>query len=98
MVVKKILVAIMKTKIRVDRGLALISYVKYFIYALGLKFAVSNQWSVFLLTALVTGLLAYSLGLVDQKYGIWKIENLYLTREINPYFKKLETTINHKKR
>ena len=36
----------------------------------------------------------YILGYLDEKYGIWKMQNSYLYEELTPYFSRLEEKID----
>lgn len=86
----------MKIKVRLDRGMALLGYLKYFFAGFGFKFIASDQWLSLIITAIVFAVTGYLLGDLDLRIGIWRLEAEYVTREVNPFFKKLEKDINSK--
>lgn len=91
---RKLLPMAMRTKLRLDRGSSWISFGKnILLLALVLKVFDVPFWLIVMSGPFIV-LALYLVGLVDEKHGIWKKEAEYATREINPYFKKLEKKIN----
>lgn len=84
---------LVKLKVRFDRGLYWINYLRDFlIVAMALK--LFDVPLIYLIPLGVFGfILVSALGYFDYKHGIWLTEAEYVTREVNPYFKKLENNI-----
>lgn len=87
----------MKLKIRIERGKSWINFLKDLaLIAVALKiFNIELEMALFLIP--LAAVIIYFIGYLDEKKLIWKLEAEYMTREVNPYFKKLEETINSKK-
>ena len=84
-------------KLCLGRGQTYLSDFKnIFVFAMGFKiFGFSVEEGVILGTL---GVVAFIfIGWLDLHYGIWKVEKEIDTRDINPYFKKLESNLEDSK-
>lgn len=88
--------------LRYNRGNSLFNFVKDVIMVLGMLSMIVivvkeylgmdvPVWIIFIMPFLPIFL--YALGWLDEKYGFWKIEAVYATEEINPYFKEMSDNI-----
>lgn len=90
-------------KLRLNRGESWINWTKNiiiavlgvyvlkdFLFSFGL--AISNLWYIILPTVYLVG--SYILGYLDEKYGVWKLESEYATKELNPFFSEIDNKID----
>ena len=101
---KKIAEFIAIQRTRIGRGEGLISsfkeVVKGFIY-LGAGQLLVKQWfgydvpkeAIFLL-GIAYPIVSYTLGFLDEKFGFWKFENVRNTKQLNPFFERMESQID----
>jgi hypothetical protein len=85
-------------KICLGRGQTYLSDFKnIFLFAMGFKIFGLSVEQGFILGFL--GVIAFVvIGWFDLHYGIWKMETEISTREVNPYFERLERTVEKKHR
>lgn len=100
--------ALIKFRVRYNRGNALMNFAKDMIIVGGMisiiliameKFlgAAPPEWLVPLIILMIPVVL-YFVGWVDEKKGIFLEEQKYKTKNINPYFQKIESDIEEIKR
>lgn len=94
-----------KLKVRLNRGQSWVDFIKNFVYVLlGLRlildavkeFGYSIKEFAFLYFVLpILYLFAiYILGYLDEKYGIWKQEAVYGSKNLNPWNQELMNKID----
>jgi hypothetical protein len=83
-------------KICLGRGQTYLSDFKnIFLFAMGFKIFGLSVEQGFILGFL--GVLAFVvIGWLDLRYGIWRMESEISTREVNPYFERLEKSVEKK--
>lgn len=93
-----------KHRLRISRGDGLLSFVEKFIklmfyFSGGQFFAqellgmeIPNWVAPVLATSYIISI--YFVGLLDEKYGFWKYENARNTKQLNPFFEKMELQID----
>lgn len=94
---------IVKLRTRHGRGAGLGSDVRGLFYGVltgGLFMDLVNRYTEFVIPFRWVVIIAFSLeivyyfmGWIDEKVGFWKFEAEYSSRELNPYYKKLERDI-----
>ena len=84
---------VMRTRVRYSRGMSWLSDLKYIVGAAGLKLFLDNDVAVLALLVAATFGVAYSIGWLDEKKGIWKLEQCYYNQELNPFFKGMDERI-----
>ena len=84
-------------KICLGRGQTYLSDFKnIFLFAMGFKiFGFSVEQGIILGVLGVVGFVVF--GWLDLKYGIWRLEQEINTREVNPYFERLEKVVQNGK-
>lgn len=83
---------IVKLKLRLSRVDGYIGQVKMMIlWMMALKIFGLEELIVPSCVSILVGI--YLIGWLDERYGIWKEENLYSTVELNPFFKELDRRI-----
>lgn len=83
-----------KLKVRFDRGYSWIKYFRdFFIITASLKI-LNLDFSV--LIPIIICL--YLFGYLDEKKGIWKLEEKYYPENINPFFIRLEKKLDELRR
>lgn len=90
---KKLLV---KIKVRFDIGRGLLNYFSYIFYGYGIKEVFGNNFVKVFVAGLLFIAASFLLGFFYIRFKLMLMEQEYLTRELNPFFKKIEKDINSK--
>lgn len=93
---KRIAWEIVKFKARYGRGQSWVSYFNPIFYMGALanyKYILEYPTAMYFLAVgyLIT---CYLLGTADELWGIWKLENIYHSKIINPFMEELDKKIN----
>lgn len=87
---------VVKWKNRIQRGQHWISFLNPLIYFLGLAnmnaFIKHPEYAYII--ALLYILVCIDIGWFDEIYGIWKMESTYGSKNLNPFFGRLDEKIN----
>jgi len=101
---KKLLAVLLaKFYLRHNRGLELTSFivnaVKMIVYFGGLWYLVKEWFNIDFSKWIAIGLafgyivICYLIGFLDEKIGFWKIQNIYNSRELNPFIREMAKNI-----
>lgn len=95
---------IAKFYVRYGRGESLLNIVieliKVTVYFGALQYIMKDWFGIILgknfaiAAVLVYTLLCYIAGYLDEKYGIWKLQNDYSAKELTPFFAEIERKID----
>lgn len=88
---------IVKSKVRIQRGQNWLSYANPFIYLGVLKSVLENPYIVIVYIPIYT-ITAYIIGYSDERWGIWKLEALYGSRELNPLLEQMQKDVKYIKK
>lgn len=88
-----------KFYLRYNRGSNLTNFIitalKNIVYLGGMGYLLNEWFGITLDKSLILGLTiayiigCYIIGLLDEKFGFWKVENHYSFNELNPFFSEL---------
>ncbi len=97
---------IVKIKARVGRGQGWLYYIKdiayvfltlYFVEDILRKFGLDNPTVfryLYVILPIMYFISCYVLGYIDEKYGIWKMEAVYGSKDLNPFMEKMDKKID----
>lgn len=74
------------------------SYFSYIFYGYGIKSVFGNNFVNMIVAGIVFFLTAFFTGWIYIRFKFMLMEQEYVTRELNPFFKKIEKDINSKKK
>lgn len=99
------LLTIVKIKYRISRGQGWIYYVKDIVYVFVAIYAIEDilrrfgisdpiliKW-LFITMPPLYFILCYIIGWFDEKKGIWKLESVYGSKDLNPYMERLNEMV-----
>ncbi len=97
---------VVKTRNRIGRGQGWLYYIKdiayvfitiYFIEDILRRWGI-NDPEIFRIMYIIFPILyfisCYIIGFLDEKYGIWKLESIWGSRDLNPFMKEIDEKID----
>ncbi len=97
---------LVKIKARIGRGQGWLYYIKdiayvfltlYFIEDILRKFGLDNPLLfryLYILVPIGYFIACYIIGFLDEKYGIWKMEAVYGSKDLNPYNQEMRDEVH----
>ncbi len=95
-----------KVKARINRGQSWTDFIRYFAYVLVIVRLLTDaakdyfgmdvselKW-IYILSPVAYLLTIYLIGYADELKGIWKIENIYNSRDLNPFMDEVDKKIS----
>lgn len=97
---------VVKGKVRINRGLSWLDFIRYPAYGTILLFGLNeflSKWDItidkkifsilYVLVPISIIVGAFMIGWLDENYGFWKFENIYGSFKLNPQMESLNNKI-----
>ncbi len=97
---------IVKVRVRIGRGQGWLYYIKdiayvfltlYFIEDILRRFGLDNPMLfryLYIILPISYFIACYVIGYLDEKYGIWKMESVFGSKDLNPFMAQLDAKID----